>query len=116
MKKTLILLTFFLGFIFGKEYLLFSDNNEFLGCLNCGRYQSDSVCNKYGTYGSKYNSKSIWNKYGTYGGKYSLYSPFNKYTSTPPTFYTTSNKTGKLTVNESLTYAFNPYRVKACFP
>lgn len=59
--------------------LLFDSSNEFKGCLDCSRYDSDSICNKYGTYGSKYNSYSIWNKYGTVGNKYNGESPFSKY-------------------------------------
>ena len=66
--------------------LLFGGKNhdEFIGCLNCGKYDDGSVCNKYGDYGSKYSDKSIWNKYGDYGSKYSDKSPWNKYASNPP--------------------------------
>ena len=64
--------------------LLFSDDNKFLGCLNCSEYSSESICNKYGTYGSKYNSESIWNQYGTYGSKYNSESPWNEYSSDGP--------------------------------
>ncbi len=56
-----------------------NDGKEFLGCFSCGKYDSNSIWNKYGTYGSKYSAVSIWNKYGTYGGKYSNKSPCNKY-------------------------------------
>ncbi|OGB45944.1 MAG: hypothetical protein A3F76_08370 [Burkholderiales bacterium RIFCSPLOWO2_12_FULL_65_40] len=59
-------------------------HKTFLGCLNCGKYNSGSICNKYGDQGSKYNSDSIWNKYGNYGSKYSNQSPWNKYASEPP--------------------------------
>lgn len=61
-----------------------SSHDEFIGCLNCGKYDNGSICNKYGEYGSKYNSKSIWNKYGEYGSKYSNKSPWNKYATNPP--------------------------------
>lgn len=57
---------------------LYTSDGSFAGCLDCGKYDSDSVCNKYGTYGSKYNPESIWNKYGV-GSKYQSDSPFNKY-------------------------------------
>ncbi len=61
-----------------------SGHDVFLGCLNCSRYDSGSVCNKYGDQGSKYSDKSIWNKYGNYGSRYSDSSPWNKYASNPP--------------------------------
>jgi hypothetical protein len=68
------------------ELLLFGerDHKTFLGCLNCSRYESSSVCNRYGEYGSRYNEKSIWNRYGSYGSRFSDTSPWNKYASTPP--------------------------------
>lgn len=68
------------------ELLLFGGrNNEvFLGCLSCSEYDSDSVHNRYGTFGSAYSSESIWNRYGQYGGSYGTYSPCNRYASDPP--------------------------------
>ena len=56
----------------------------FLGALNANKYESYSIWNAYGDYGSKYSRHSIWNKYGDYGSAYSDYSPFNKYASHPP--------------------------------
>lgn len=55
-----------------------------LGCINCDRFESASLCNSYGDYGSKYAENSIWNPYGTYGSKYSNESPWNKYTTSAP--------------------------------
>ncbi len=68
------------------ELLLFvgKSHDVFIGCLNCSKYDSGAVCNKYGDQGSKYNDKSIWNRYGSYGSKYSDTSPWNKYASAPP--------------------------------
>ncbi|MDE7127117.1 MAG: hypothetical protein K2O58_04380, partial [Bacteroidales bacterium] len=37
------------------------DNDEYLGKLNASKYDSESIWNQYGKYGSRYNSKSIWN-------------------------------------------------------
>ena len=66
-------------FIYGGE-----DHDVFLGKLNASKYDSKSIWNEYGTYGSEYNTNSIWNEYGTYGSAYSSYSPFNSYASYPP--------------------------------
>lgn len=52
---------------------------KFAGCLNCNRNDEVSVCNRYGTYGSKYEDESIWNSYGIFGSKYEDNSPWNKY-------------------------------------
>lgn len=68
------------------DYYLYGgiDYATFLGCLSCSKYDSDSVCNNYGTYGSSYSTYSIWNEYGTYGSPYNLYSPWNSYSISGP--------------------------------
>ena len=68
------------------ELLLYGgdDHDVFLGCLNCGKYDANSVWNAYGTYGSQYSSLSIWNRYGTYGSRYNSLSPWNKYSTNAP--------------------------------
>jgi len=69
-----------------KKLMLFGgeNNKEYLGCVNCSEFSTESILNEYGLYGSKYSATSIWNKYGTYGSKYSQYSPWNTYASNPP--------------------------------
>ena len=75
-------------------------HDVYLGCINCDKYNTSSIWNAYGDYGSKYNSKSIWNSYGTYGGQYSVFSPFNSYTDTPPIIVDKDgNSYGYLTTN-----------------
>ena len=72
----------------------------FLGTLNENAYDSNSIYNEYGTYGSKYNAKSIFNQYGNYGSDYSSLSPFNQYSTSPPGLYDRQgNFCGTLSVN-----------------
>lgn len=73
-------------FVNGQTLHLYGGPNHdvYLGCLNCNNYDSNSIWNTYGNYGSVYNSNSIWNKYGTYGSEYNSYSPWNSYTTTNP--------------------------------
>ena len=40
-----------------------NDHKTFLGCLNCVKSDDASICNKFGTYGSKFNEVSPWNKF-----------------------------------------------------
>ncbi len=61
-----------------------SNNDVYLGCLNCNSLNSNSIWNSLGTYGSYLNSNSIWNELGTYGGELSMYSPFNSLSNNPP--------------------------------
>ncbi len=113
MRQSLIVLAFWLLASIGnaQELLLFggSGHDEFLGCLNCSKYNSDSICNKYGK-GSKYDSDSIINKYGTFGSKYSSSSPWNKYSSdnsVPVLVDPDGNFYGYFTINKYRSDAIN---------
>ena len=46
------------------EILLFSSGNQFHGCLDCEESDQNSICNRYGKFGSLYQSSSIWNANG----------------------------------------------------
>lgn len=66
--------------------LLFGGDGHdvFLGCLNCGSFDRDSICNPYSPYGSQYSAVSIWNTYAKYGSRYNPLSPWNSYGRSPP--------------------------------
>jgi len=68
------------------ELLLFGgdDHKTFLGCLNCSPFDSRSICNRFGDYGSPFSSNSIWNRFGHYGSRFSSFSPWNRFASDPP--------------------------------
>jgi len=77
-----------------------SSHQVYLGCLNCDSYDSNSIWNEYGTYGSEYSTNSIWNEYGTFGSEYNSYSPWNSYSNTPPAIVDKAgNFYGYLTTN-----------------
>ena len=92
---------------------LVANDGTYLGEIS-NEYANDSILNEYGNYGSEYSSESIWNEYGQYGGEYSSLSPFNEYTSTPPRIFKNGQEIGRLTTNESLGSAVNPYLLKTC--
>ncbi|GMV85078.1 MAG: hypothetical protein AMXMBFR80_09350 [Dehalococcoidia bacterium] len=87
---------------------LLADDGTYLGLISSNKYDSDSVCNKYGEYGSKYASTSVRNKYGTYGSAYSSSSAYNKYTSSPPAIILGGVQVGYLTKNSVLSGAIDP--------
>ena len=68
------------------ELLFLGDQGHttFLGCLNCSRFDDNSVCNRYGDWGSRYADRIIGNRFGDYGSRYSDSSPWNRYASKPP--------------------------------
>ncbi|SES68270.1 hypothetical protein SAMN05216412_101223 [Nitrosospira multiformis] len=52
---------------------------KYLGNLSANPYDSNSVNNPFGRYGSPYSADSINNPYGQYGSRYSNDSPNNPY-------------------------------------
>jgi len=84
------------------ESFIVANDCQFLGKLSLNRYDSESIMNEYGNYGSRFSSTSIFNQYSTYGSKFSSLSPFNPYTSTPPIIYLHGGKYGFLTKNKFL--------------
>ena len=71
MKKFFVLVLLFLSSFAQAQTLKIyggADHDVYLGKLNA----------------SNFDSESIWNSYGTYGSEYSSYSPFNEYASNPP--------------------------------
>ena len=76
------------------------DNKIFLGCLNCGKFDPNSVHNEFSEYGSTFSSTSIRNKFSDYGSAFSDYSACNVYASHPPVIVDKDGKYyGKLTIN-----------------
>ncbi len=68
------------------DVLLFGDSNYdvFLGCFSCSRFDSESVHNPFGQYGSRFSSTSIWNHFSQYGSPFSTHSACNEFASNPP--------------------------------
>jgi len=94
--------------------LIVADDGEgtFLGKIG-STVASESIFNPVGRHGSTVASQSIWNEVGRYGGKVSRLSPFNPVTSSPPLIVKDGKVVGRLTVNEVLLDAVNPYLLKA---
>jgi hypothetical protein len=87
-------------------------DGTFLGKLNPNKYDSESIFNEYGNFGSEYSPISIFNKYGIYGGEYSNLSPFNEYSSTPPKVIVDGKLIGHLTSNEYISPRIDPQIIK----
>jgi hypothetical protein len=94
------------------EFEVYSnDGSEFLGTLSTNKYDSESIFNKYGNYGSKYSTTSIWNPYGTYGSKYMSGSAFNPYSYAPPVIVYDGQAIAYISVNKYLAGAISPYQL-----
>lgn len=84
-----------------------ADDGTYLGKIT-NQYDSKSIFNRYGTYGSPYSAKSIWNKYGAYGSEYSVKSAMSKYTTKSPSIVTDGEVIGYLTKNKYRRGAVDP--------
>ena len=111
MKKLFIIFIFFSSSLHS-EILLYGRNNhdKFLGCLDCNWSDSDSICNKFGKYGSQFSDDSIFNEFGVYGNRFNSSSPWNKYSSSdlvPIAVYRQGEFYGFFTINRFRTDAIN---------
>jgi hypothetical protein len=66
-------------------------NSVYLGCLTCNQFDVESVCNRFGNYGSEFSTQSIWNQFGNYGSQFSSSSPWNQFSSTGPVIIGSDN-------------------------
>lgn len=86
-----------------------NDGKTYLGKLTSNTFDSDSVFNEFGTYGSKFQSKSIWNEFGNYGSEFSNTSAFNEYATNPPIIVLNGKIIGYLTLNTTIQNSISPY-------
>jgi glutaredoxin-related protein len=82
------------------DSFLQGQDGQFLGKIISNKYDSDSILNKYGTYGSKYSNTSIFNKYSQYGSPYGSNSVNNPYCQTPPKLFIKGQFVGVVSVNK----------------
>ncbi len=65
-------------------YWILAADGTYLGDINYNAFSADSLCNTFGTYGSKLSATSIWNEFGQYGSDFASNSPFNDFAINPP--------------------------------
>jgi hypothetical protein len=95
---------------------IFSSDNRYLGRFT-NRFDSESVLNEFGSYGSPYATNSTNNTYGIYGSPYSSQSARNPYASNPPGIYRNGTFLGYYTANEYKTPSVAPAFAMSCnFP
>lgn len=85
-----------------QEILIFggADHKDFLGCLNCSKYDDKSIANRYSDYGWE-NLYGKWSRYGDYASPYSSTSACAPYASDAPVLVDgQGNFYGRLSVNE----------------
>jgi len=92
---------------------VYGDDGVFLGKLT-NRFDSQSIYNEFGTYGSEFSSLSIYNRFGKYGSPYSALSAFNSLASRPPVLVKNGSALAYFTVNTLKTPYVHPGFAETC--
>jgi hypothetical protein len=82
-------------------YLLAADD-QFLGEVSTSPFESTSLANRYGPFGSPYSTTSIFNQYSEYGSPYGVHSIRNPYASNPPALYRAGTRLAPVSKNPYL--------------
>jgi hypothetical protein len=93
---------------------IIASDGQFLGKISSNKFDSQSIANEFGTYGSKFSSTSIFNEFGTYGSPFSNKSAFNEFATSPPSIFINSKSVGFLTTNTFKTPRIDTWAVVAC--
>lgn len=91
----------------GHAFLLSADST-FIGNVSSNQFAADSICNSFGTYGSKFSSKSVRNTFGTYGSPFSSKSAYNQFAGSPPAIIYGGTIVGYLTKNTTFSSRVDP--------
>ena len=76
-----------------------AQDEQFLGTITSNTFDTNSILNKYGPFGSPYSTTSIFNEYSDYGSRYGSNSVKNPYCATPPKLIIGGRLLGYVTVN-----------------
>ena len=87
---------------------LIADDGTYLGLVSSNRFESDSICNRFGDHGSRFASDSVRNRFSTYGSSFGFQSAYSSYATSPPVIYVNARAIGYLTKNDSLAGAVDP--------
>ena len=110
-KFSLVLIFLLLSFpLHAKEFQIYggTGNKSFLGCIGCNEFSSDSICNRFGTYGNEFSTNGMFNKFAGFGNEFSRKSPWNE--------FSTSNDVPVLVDKQGNFYGYftiNQYRSNA---
>ena len=89
---------------------ILAEDKQYLGRITRNEYDSESILNVFGRFGSTFSNTSIFNDFGRYGGELGLYSPFNSVSATPPKIFTRDgNFVAYLTVNKLKSPRIDPH-------
>jgi hypothetical protein len=85
-----------------KDSFLEAADGQFLGRITDNPYDSESITNPYGPYGSAYSGTSIFNAYAQYGSQYGTLSLNNPYSQKPPKLMIDGRLLGLVSANPNI--------------
>lgn len=90
-------------------YYIYAQDGQFLGYVNDKYYDSTSLCDVFGPYGSYYSYTSIFYSYSRYGSDYSEYSAFDDDANYPPILYEDGFAVAYVSTNWEFLPRVDPY-------
>jgi len=88
-----------------RDNYLQGGDGQFLGTITENAFDSESILNPYGPYGSIYSPTSIHNVYSKYGSAYSALSINSPYATNPPILFLNRLRRGPVTSNPYLPHS-----------
>jgi hypothetical protein len=96
--------------------VIYAPNGVYLGRLT-NQFDSQSILNTFGSYGSQFSSTSMYNTFSQYGSPFGSYSAYNQFTNSPPILYVGNVAAAYVTKNTFKTPRVDPDALRACsFP
>lgn len=96
--------------------LVFGYDGQYLGRLT-NQFDSQSILNQFGAYGSQFSSTSMYNQFSSYGSQFAALSAFNQFSSTPPQLYVGGRFAAYVTKNQFKVPGVDPTALRSCsFP
>jgi len=87
---------------------LIAEDGQLLGNITDNLYDTNSILNQYGPFGSPYSTSSIFNDYSQYGSQYGAYSINNPYCTQPPKLVINGRFVGYVTANPYMSNRISP--------
>lgn len=87
---------------------LIAEDGQLLGKITDNSYDTESMLNQYGPFGSQYSTTSIFNAYSQYGSQYGAYSINNPYCTQPPKLYINGRFIGYISANQHIPNRISP--------
>ena len=91
--------------------VVIADDGEMLGKITKSAFDSKSIGNEFGEYGSRFRTKSLFNAFSKYASNFSSESAFNPSATKPPMILLKGKVVGHLTMNKAISPRADPFAV-----